>query len=342
MSLFARAGSKARALPLLVALAALVAAVIAVSPSSSATKAGPLSGKKIGVVFCTDAHPFCAGWNKSFKATMTKLGAKVTILTDFFNPAVQQQHMNQLIAQRPDLIVVTPADPNAIVPSLRRAKAAGIKVMAAVGRLTDEGNKLVETSVITDNPALGRFGAENLVEGLRKEGVKKGNVIFITGTQTQLIVQDRVKAFQDAMKRYPQYKIVDTQDGNWDQATTTKIAQQLFAKYRSKGGIQGAVTMADNQAVGIIQAAQQAGMKVGVKSKGLVVVGMNCLSVGVKAMEQGLEYGTGTQVPISEARDAATAATAILQGKKVKPLITVKEYRIHPANLSQFKKQCTF
>jgi ribose transport system substrate-binding protein len=342
MIAFARAGRTARALLLATAAAAVAAAAFATAASHSATTAGPLDGKKVGVQFCTDAHPFCAGWNKTFKASLQKLGAKVTILTDFFNPADQQKHMNQLIAQKPDLIVVAPADPNAFLPSLRRAKAAGIPVLNTIGPLTPEGNELVEASVLTDNAALGRYAVQNVVEGMRKAGHMKGNIIFITGTETQFIVQERVKAFNAAIKRYPQYKVVATEDGNWDQATTTKIAQQLLAKYRSQGGIQGAIGMADNQAVGIIQAAQQAGVDIGVKNKGLVVVGTNCLSVGIKAIQQGTQYGTGTQAPQLEAGAAAQAATRLLEGKPVPKTITVKEYRINQANVGRYSKLCTF
>ena len=50
--------------------------------------------------------------------------------------------------------------------------------------------------------------------------------------------------------------------------------------------------MADNMAVGIIQGAKQAGVTVGAGKKGLVVTGSNCLSVGIKAIKAGTEYGT--------------------------------------------------
>ena len=48
------------------------------------------------------------------------------------------------------------------------------------GRLTPAGNKLVAASVLTDNAALGRFAAQNLVAGMQKAGHTKGNVIELT------------------------------------------------------------------------------------------------------------------------------------------------------------------
>jgi ABC-type sugar transport system substrate-binding protein len=323
--------------------AAATTGVVALAMNTvQATAAGALAGKKVGVEFCTQANPFCNAWVKAFTAALQKQGASVTTLTSNFDPAVDAQNMSQLIAQKPDLIVVTPSDPSAIVPSLARAKAAGIPVINAIGRLTPAGQKLVVSSVLTNNTALGTFAAQNLVQGLKAEGIKRGNIVAETGTATQLIVQDRVAAFKKAMAKYPQYKIVAVQDTNWDQATSATVFQQLEAKYKSQGGIQGAYGMADNQAVGIIQGAQQAGVSVGAAKKGLIVTGSNCLSVGIKAIQSGSEYGSATQAPLTEATTTANTAIKVLGGKKVPSIVQVKEFRITKANVAKYSKLCTF
>jgi ABC-type sugar transport system substrate-binding protein len=249
--------------------------------------------------------------------------------------------MNQLIAAKPDLIAITPADPNAIVPSLVKAQKAGIKVLNTIGRLTPAGQKLVVGSVLTDNAALGRFAADNIAEGLKKLGIKTGNVMMLTGTATQLIVQDRVAAFKAAIAK-DGYKLVATQDTNWDQQASAKAAQQILAQYKSKGGIQAAYGMADNMAVGIIQGAQQAGVKVGLANKGMIVTGSNCLSVGIQAIQKGQEYGTATQAPLTEATAAAKAAEQVLLGKSIPPVTYVHEDRITQSNVAKFAKLCSF
>lgn len=321
---------------------AVAAAFALVVGATQAAAAGPLAGKKVGLLFCTEANPFCNTWINTFKSQLESQGAQVTVLTSNFDPAQDAQHMSQFIAQKPDLIVITPADPNAIVPSLARAKSAGIPIINAIGRLTPAGQNLVVSSVLTGNDALGRFAAQNLIEGMKQAGYTKGNVIALTGTATQFIVQDRVAAFKKELAKHPQYKLVAVQDTNWDQATSAKVAQQLLAKYKAQGGIQGAYGMADNQAVGIIQGAQQAGVKVGVASKGLIVTGSNCLSVGIQAIKAGTLYGTATQAPFTEASAAAAAAKSVLAGKKVPAVVKVPEFRITKANVAKFAKVCTF
>lgn len=324
---------------LLLTLATAVAAVFVAGASGAA---GPLSGKRVGVIICTNQNPFCAAWANSVKSGLEKQGASVTVLTSVFDPAVDAQNMNRLIADKPDLIISVPASASAIVPSYVRAQRAGIPVLGAIGRQSDEGAKLVTAEARTDDRALGRFAAMNLVEGMQKAGFKKGNVIALTGTASQNNVTDRMAAFRAHMKKFPQYKIVAVEDTNWDQATSAKVAQQLLSKYASQGGIQGAYGMADNMAVGIIQGAKQAGVPLGVAKKGLIVTGSNCLAVGINAIKSGQQYGTGTQAPQVEAALAVKVAAQLLRGEKPPKVSYVKEHRITKANVATFAKLCTF
>jgi ribose transport system substrate-binding protein len=329
-----------RALLLLVAIGV---AAIAVASALGAKTAGPLAGKKVGVLICTNQNPFCAAWAKSVKSGLEAKGASVTVLTSVFDPAVDAQNMNRFIADKPNLIISVPASADAIVPSYLRAKQAHIPVLGAIGRQSEAGAKLVTAEARTDDPALGRFAAMNLIEGMKKAGFKTGNVIALTGTASQNNVTDRMAAFKAYMAKFPQYKIVAIEDANWDQATSAKDTQQLISKYASKGGIQGAYGMADNMAVGIIQGANQAGVPVGLAKKGLIVTGSNCLAVGMSEIKAGREYGTGTQAPQVEAALAVKLATQILQGKTPNPKVQyVKEQRITKANVDKLSKVCTF
>jgi ABC-type sugar transport system substrate-binding protein len=322
---------------------AVAAAVFVTGALGASGQKGALDGKKVGVIICTNQNPFCAAWANTVKSGLEKQGATVTVLTSVFDPAVDAQNMNRLIADKPDLIISVPASASAIVPSYIRAKQARIPVLGAIGRQSAEGAKLVTAEARTDDPSLGRFAAMNLVEGMRKAGFKTGNVIALTGTASQNNVTDRMAAFNAYMKKFPQYKIVAVQDANWDQATSAKDTQQLLSKYGSKGGIQGAYGMADNMAVGIIQGAKQAGVPIGVAKKGLIVTGSNCLVVGINAIKAGQEYGTGTQAPQVEAALAVKVAGEILEGKTPNPKVQyVQEQRITQANVAKFSKVCTF
>src|SRR3954451_322029 len=321
---------------------ALAAAVFVTGALGASGQKGSLSGKKVGVIICTNQNPFSDAWVNTVQCGLKKRGGSVTVFSSVFDPAVDAQNMNRLIADKPDLIISVPASASAIVPSYIRAKQANIPILGAIGRQSADGAKLVTAEARTDDPALGRYAAQNLVEGMRRAGFKKGNVIALTGTASQNNVTDRMAAFKAHLKKFPQYKIVAIEDTNWDQATSAKVAQQLLSKYASKGGIQGAYGMPDNMAVGIIQGAKQAGVPIGVAKKGLVISGSNCLAVGISAIKGGTEYGTGAQARQVEAGLGGKVATRILTGGRPPKGTYVKEARITKANVAKFSKVCTF
>ncbi len=329
-------------------LTVLAATGVAVAFSGSATssvssEAVALRGEKVFLLGCTNANPWCNAFNKSLAGGLRKAGVKVTVLTTNFDPVVQAQQAAQAISQRPDAILSHVADPIAAIPWIKRANAAGIKVIPVD---TDVGPKvlpLVTANLMPDHCKLGTFAAQNIQEGLRKQGINKGNVIMITGTQSQVHVQTRIRCFKKQLAKTPGLKIVENQDGNWDAIKTGTIATQLFAKWRGRGGIQGAYGMADYQAAAISAAAKRAGIPLYPKSKrGLVVTGSNCAGTGIKAIMAGEMYGGATQSPILEGRDFVPFVLKVLAGKKIGTRITTPVDRITRANVHKYLKYCNY
>ena len=242
-----RSGRARRSLIVVLALALVASATLVLAGGSSAK---PMAGKKVYLVTC-EPNVFCHAYNAQLTKLLKAKGISVTQLSDNFDPALQNQHMNQAIAAKPDAIIVFASNADAIVPALKRAKQAGITTVNVNARLKPAGEKFVDYEIVADNGELGKSAAVNLIEGMKKAGYTKGNVMVITGTKGTLIVQDRMVQFYKIMKQNPQYKVVSDQDGNWDQVKSSQLALQTFTKYRSQGGIQGAYGMADYMAAGI-------------------------------------------------------------------------------------------
>ena len=300
-----------------------------------------LKGKTLAYVGCADLNRWCRAFRRTFVKALEAKGVVVTDLQDPYDPVLQAQHLDQAVAQKPDLIALLPTNARSVIPSLRRAKASGIKVINFVGPTVPESDSYYFASIENDHRQLGVFAGENLVEGLKKEGVDKGNILVITGAQVQPEVAVRMDGFNSVMAKYPQYKIVEIQDGNWDQGKSTEIAQTVFAKYRDQGGIQGAFGMADHMAAGIIQAAQQAGIPVGVDKKGLIVVASNCFEVGMVNIASGAQYGTGTQAAVPTADFALPLVEKALAGQEIPRLSLMKEVRITKENVEKMKSVCS-
>jgi ABC-type sugar transport system substrate-binding protein len=223
---------------------------------------------------------------------------------------------------------------------IKKAAEAGVPIINIDGRAEDEAVPYLTAQVVHDSIELGRNAALNIVEGLEAEGKESGKVFVIKGTASMLITQDRMQGFNEVMAEYPQYEIVAEEDGNWDAVLTGQLAQQLFAKFGDQ--INAAYGMADYMAVPIIQAAEQAGLPVGVANDGLIVTGSNCTGAGNAAILDGSMFGSSSQDPIFAAEYTVKIVTAFLTGTELEPLILIPVDRVTSENAADFTVRCTF
>jgi ABC-type sugar transport system substrate-binding protein len=305
--------------------------------ASSGDGSSSLKGKTIALVGYGNSNPWGAYFNRVFAEQLASSGVKINDMTTM-DPGTQVQKFNQAVAQKPDLIVLAILDTQATVAPIKKAKAAGVPVLAVDGP-TDPSVAGEVMSVLSDNEKLGEYAAQNIIEGLKGQGRETGNIIVLTGTKSMLVTQHRMKGFNKVMATAPQYKVVDEQDANWDPQLSGTIAQQLLAKH-GRDGVQAAYGMADYMALPIIQASKQAGFPVGGKD-GLIVTSSNCFKAGIDAIKAGELYGTATEDPGTIAKQAADYAVRYLTGQKPPQSEIVKEDRVTAANVDQFAEQCS-
>jgi ribose transport system substrate-binding protein len=303
---------------------------------------GSLEGKTVQFLSCVDTNTFCGTTNRYVSERLGEKGVKVTVQQANFDPVQQALQFDQAIAARPDLIMIQVADPNAIVPSLRKARAAGIPVVNTIGRLNEDSYELLAASVECDCDALGRQAAQNIVRGLRELGLRSGNVVAITGSRAQNISADRIRAFEDELAKTPEYRLVAVEDGNWGDGPSADLYRQLAAKYAPQGGIQAVWGMADNQTNAIIQAAKQNGERVGARARGLIAVGTSCQPISIRNLKSGDQYAGSTNSPITEAKPLVDVAERLLAGEQVDPITRAEESIVTAENIDQFAEECDF
>ena len=308
------------------------------SAASNAGSAKPLAGKTVAIVSVANSNPWAAVYNATIKSYLGSRGATVHLLASA-DPAAQVQLLNSAVAEKPKLIFLEALDSKAMAPAIAKGKAAGVTILNTDGP-ADPAVASGLHQVLSDNYQLGQFAAENLVQGLQQEHKTTAKIGVITGTAAMLVTQDRMKGFYNVLTKHPQYKVVATEDGNWDPVKSGQEATQLFSKY-GQAGLQGMYGMADYQAVPIVTAAKQAGIALGVKHDGLVITGSNCFKIGITAIKAGTMYGTATEDPGTISLQAAKYGTALLEGKKVPLVETVQEHRVTPETLRQYEAQCT-
>jgi len=114
------------------------------------------------------------------------------------------------------VIVVNPSDREALNPVIKQATSKGIVVVAV-----DQAVSAPEAYVLSnDQVAYGRLGAEWLFEKLGG----KGNVVEMRGIDGVPADADRHQGFMEALKKYPDIKVVGSVFTGW---ALNKAAQQI-------------------------------------------------------------------------------------------------------------------
>jgi len=298
---------------------------------------GGTEGKTVALVGYGSENPWGAVFNDVFREELADSGVTINDLTTM-DPGEQVQKFNQAVAQKPALIVVAILDTAGMVVPIQKAKQAGVPVLAVDGP-PDPSVAGDVMAVLSDNEALGEFAAQNIVEGLEAQGRDSGKIIVLTGTKSMLVTQDRMTGFNTVLSESPQFEVIEEQDANWDPKLSGEIAQQLLAKHGCDG-IQAAYGMADYMALPIVQAAKQAGCKVG-GTDGLVVTSSNCFKAGIEAIRAGELYGSATEDPPTIARQAADYVERFLNGENPPQTETVEEDRITADTVEEFAEQCS-
>ncbi len=315
-------------------------AAAAVTMLASPLHAAPdLSSKKIVFVTCGPSNPWCKTFNDRILGILKETGVNVTVLENDLDPVQVNQQMAQAVSLAPDLIMVEPADDKSLIAAVKKAKAAGIPVQYLDSPADQAIIDDIAYQVVADNYALGKFAAENIIEALKAQGKTTANVVAITGSAGTAMVSERQRGFVEGMAATPEYKIVEVQATAWDPIESGRIAQQLFAKYASQGGIQAVRADADYMAIPVIEAARQAGLKIG-GADGLVVSGSTCTPEGIAAIRAGDMAGTATADAWTQGQASAEAAIKFLSGEKLEKTIMVPEFGVNAKNVEQYAEVC--
>lgn len=329
------------------ALAALVAvALVAVgcgSSSSSSSDGGStsggggesLEGKTVSYDSAAELTPYLTTYDQMNVEGLEKAGATVKQLKSPFETAVDVRNCATSVSEDPDLIISAPIEPNALVPCYREAQQRGIPVIVVQQTPQEPWAGLVTTVIGQKAAQAGQMIAQKVVEGLEAEGRKEGNILVVNagdGVPTAKTIWD---TFAEEIAKTP-YKIVaEGSDPTFTPTKTAAVAQPLFAKYSSQGGIQAAVSATDEQVNALIQAAEQVGEKVGVENDGLIASGVECYAVGVKNILAGKEYSTLTQGPTKASRTLIPYAEKVLRGEEVPSSVLIPYGPVDKTNVKQ-------
>ena len=186
------------------------------------------------------------------------------------NDRLQKQQIEQFIKEGVNLLIVSPNQIHTISSVIDKAYDAGIPVIL-FDRKTD--SKKYTAFIGADNYEAG-YEIGNFI-GQQLDG--KGNIAEICGLQASSPAIERNRGFMDALKNYPDIKVVARGYGDWIKESGVTAMDSILVQ--SKEPFQYVFAQNDRMALGALQSIKKH------KVKGIKIVGIDALPVPGGGME---------------------------------------------------------
>nr|WP_240804893.1 ABC transporter substrate-binding protein [Cupriavidus oxalaticus] len=297
------------------------------TPSQPAAQAPQRQLKKVGVTLGSLGNPYFVALARGAEAAARQVNpdVKVTVLSADYDLNKQFTHIDSFIVARVDLILINAADARAIEPAVRKARKAGIVVVAV-----DVAAAGADATVQTDNTQAGELACGFIAERLKG----RGNVIIQNGPPVSAVL-DRVKGCKAVLARHPDIRILsDDQDAKGSREGGLNVMQLYLTRFPK---VDAVFTINDPQAVGADLAARQ------LNRRGILIASVD----GAPDIEAALKADTLVQASASQdpwaiARTAVQLGVGMMNGQRpATPTVLLPSTLVTRANVGQYKGWAT-
>jgi len=244
---------------------------------------------------------------EGIKESASQYGVDATMTgADDADPQKQADIIRKLIGEKPDAITVVPNSPEALEEVLKRARAAGIKVV------THEAGNQVNTDVdieAFDNLAFGSHLMDELASCMGGSGTY---VAFVGHTTARSHMRWATAAYERARQKYPKIVRIAAPVETAERLDTAyQEAKQLLAKHPDLKGFEGSSVV---DVAGIGRAVREAGIQ-----GRTCVVGTSLPSVAGEFLDDGAVDKIFLWDPMVAGQAQVKLARMLVKGEKIGP-----------------------
>ncbi|WP_304458852.1 ABC transporter substrate-binding protein [Alicyclobacillus sendaiensis] len=294
------------------------------SSPSKTTQPSAASSKQfvIGFVPGETTDPFFISMAYGAQQEAKKLGVKLIYEgASTYSPSAQTPYVNAMVSRHVNALIVCPTDLTAMIPPIKQAVNAGIKVLTADSTISDVS--LLTSRITSDNEQGGAAAADFLSSMAHGQGVV-GVLDPSPGISTD---KARVDGFVAEMKKkYPKIKVVIEYD-NEQTTQAEQLAQDLILHYGKN--LVGIFGTDDTSASGAAQGVRSSGAATHVN-----IVGYDAEPAEVQDLKEGMISALIAQKPMIEGELAVEYAVDALEHKPVPKFVQLPNVVITKSNLS--------
>jgi ribose transport system substrate-binding protein len=287
-------------------------------------------GLKIGFSQVTLQSPFYVQLKNGAAAAAKASGDTLIFLDANGDVSKQNNDIQDLITQGVSAIIINPVNPDAVVPSLEAASAAGIPVIT-VDRSVNGGK--VAAHVGRDNKAMGKMVGDAVVARLKADGVTGAKIIEIQGDAGGAVMMDRRDGFHAAIEGSGN-TIVEGPYAEYIRANAITAMQDLL---QANPDVKVVYAHNDDMALGAMQVLAENGRN------DVLIAGVDGLSEALEAMASGGSYvATALNDPQYLGDVTIQVAREVAAGKEVPAFVDAGSKAVTKDNVADFPREGLF
>ncbi len=261
----------------------------------------------VGVSLASDTNPFYINMRKGMEVKAKELGVKLRFVTANEDVAKQLNGVQDLIATRVNLILISPIDARAATPAYEAASKAGIPIMS-IARVAN--NRFEKAQIKVDEFWGGKITGEWLVKKLGS----KWKVAILGGPAGASFARNLRNGFKSAIKGRPGIEIVFEQFSPLTREHGLKLAEDALTR---SPDIKAIFCANDELALGAVHAIEAA------RKPGILVTGYNGVPPAIKAIAKGRMAHTVLLRSMTWGKFGVQTAYDYLKGRKIPKQVIV-------------------
>ena len=307
----------------MLALLVIIIGLVGCSMDKETTKKSPAKAKddgslKVGLSMNTLNNPFFVAVKEGAEA-QAKEDKVDLVVTDAQNdPGKQLADVENLLQQDIDVLIIDPADSDAIAEAVKKANDADIPVFT-IDRQSNGGEVL--THIGFDALKSGKIAGTFLKDALSG----KGKIVEIQGILGTNVGQLRSKGFNEIMDANPGFEIVARQAANFDRGEAMKVMEDIL---QAQPKIDGVYAANDEMALGALAAIEAAG-----RLDEITLIGCDAVDPALAAIKSKKLEATIAEPPVFLGKEAVKTAVKISKKESVEKEVILDSTLVTPENV---------
>lgn len=272
--------------------------------------------KRVGFVMKTLTNPFFIEMEKGARRAEKELNVELLVKTAAQETSIEQQIqiIEDLITTKVDAIVIAPGDSQRLVPVLKKAEDAGIKLVNIDNRLDPATIKQAGGKDIPFVTVDNEKSAYNSARFIVDSAAPGAQAAILEGIRTADNARQRMEGAKRAFSTGKAVKLVASESANWKIDEAYRVIKQIFDKHPD---IKLLFAANDMMALGALKFLQES------NRNHVKVAAYDALEEAVAEVKAGRLAVTVDQQAAEQGFQGVMLATRLLKGDAVPALMLI-------------------